>query len=85
MNSTELLEHISAGSCLPYNLGAIAPGHAVIIGRSAAAGELGATGTYMGQTFDGLAVVRVDGLTIDLGAGVGVEEWPVQFVESMAV
>lgn len=43
MNNTELLEHISAGSCLPYHLGAIAPGHAVIIGRSAAAGELGTT------------------------------------------
>lgn len=75
--------NISAGTCFPFSLGGIAPGTAVIVGRSANAGNLGDAATYLGHTLDGLAVVRIEGMTLDLGAGPGVEEWPAEMVESL--
>lgn len=77
--------NISAGTCFPFALEGIAPGTTVIVGHAPTACGTEATGTYLGHTLDGLAVIRIDGLTVDLGAGVGIEEWPMRFVASLAV
>lgn len=86
MNTTQNINtatNISAGTFFPFSLEGIAPGTTVIVGRSANAGNLGDVATYLGITLDGLAVVRFEGITVDLGAGPGVEEWPATMVESL--
>jgi hypothetical protein len=88
MNSTTNIDTataISAATCFPFASDGIAVGNAVIVGHGPCLGVTAATGTYLGHTLDGLAVVRIDGQTEDLGAGPGVEEWPFRFVASLAV
>lgn len=78
----DIAVEISAGSLFPFPLNGIEPGQTVIVGRLPGAGLDGSTGTYLGHTLDSLAVVRIDGLKIDWGCGVGVEEWPADLVEA---
>lgn len=81
----DIATNISAGTCFPFALGALSVGDAVIVGHLPSACGTEATGVYLGHTLDGLAVVRIDGLALDLGADVGVEEWPADLVVSQAV
>jgi len=83
--NTNLAAALGAGTCWAGDLAGFTPGEAVIVGRSAKAGTLGTMATYLGHTLDGYAVVRIDGCTVDMGAGPGVEEWLPEQLASLAV
>ncbi len=86
-NTATTAINISAGTCFPFSLDGLRVGDAVIVGHSPGSVAAGcdATGVYLGHTLDGLAVVQIDGRSVDLGAGPGVEEWPADLVASQAV
>lgn len=83
--NTNLAAELGAGTCWTAEIGGFIPGESVIVGRSANAGTLGTLATYLGHTLDGYAVVQIDGCTVDMGAGPGVEEWLPGQLTSLAV